>query len=188
MGSFTIGRLAETAGVNVETVRYYERRGLLEQPPRPGQGYRQYSDADVWRLQFIRRGKDLGFTLAEIAELLGPEGDGRRRRSAPPRRPRSTSSTSGFVSWGRRGPASSSSPTSASAATAPTVSPYSSADRGTSLTRQLVTENGARRAVCHQFAWGRRDRWPASAEDVGQVLEQAGLAAGADESLDEQPR
>ena len=75
MGSFTIGRLAETAGVNVETVRYYERRGLLEQPPRPGQGYRQYSDADVWRLQFIRRGKDLGFTLAEIAELLGPEGE-----------------------------------------------------------------------------------------------------------------
>ncbi len=75
MGAFTIGRLAEAAGVNVETVRYYERRGLLEQPPRPGQGYRQYTDADLWRLQFIRRGKDLGFTLAELADLLGPEGE-----------------------------------------------------------------------------------------------------------------
>ena len=75
MGTFTIGKLAESAGVNVETVRYYERRGLLEQPPRPGQGYRQYSDDDVWRLQFIRRGKDLGFTLAEIADLLGPDGE-----------------------------------------------------------------------------------------------------------------
>jgi MerR family mercuric resistance operon transcriptional regulator len=73
--TFTIGRLAEAAGVNVETVRYYERRGLLEQPPRPGQGYRQYTDADLWRLRFIRRGKDLGFTLAEVADLLGPDGE-----------------------------------------------------------------------------------------------------------------
>jgi DNA-binding transcriptional MerR regulator len=73
--TFTIGRLAEAAGVNVETVRYYERRGLLEQPDRAGGGYRQYSAADVWRLQFIRRGKDLGFSLAEIAELLGADGE-----------------------------------------------------------------------------------------------------------------
>jgi DNA-binding transcriptional MerR regulator len=70
---FTIGRLAEAAGVNVETVRYYERRGLLEQPTREGGGYREYSAADLWRLQFIRRGKELGFTLAEIAELLGDD-------------------------------------------------------------------------------------------------------------------
>ncbi len=70
MGTFTIGKLAEAAGVNVETVRYYERRGLLAQPERDGPGYRQYGAADLWRLQFVRRGKDLGFTLAEIAELV----------------------------------------------------------------------------------------------------------------------
>ena len=70
MAAFTIGRLAEAAGVHVETVRYYERRGLLEQPAR-GHGYREYSADDVWRLQLIARAKSLGFTLAEIAELLG---------------------------------------------------------------------------------------------------------------------
>ena len=69
--TFTIGRLAEAAGVHVETVRYYERRGLLEQPERrPGGGYRQYDEDDLWRLGFIARGKALGFTLAEIGELL----------------------------------------------------------------------------------------------------------------------
>jgi DNA-binding transcriptional MerR regulator len=72
--SFTIGRLAEAAGVNVETVRYYQRRGLLEQPAREGGGYRKYSEADLWRLQFVRRGKELGFSLAEIGELLGDSG------------------------------------------------------------------------------------------------------------------
>lgn len=71
MGTFTIGKLAEAADVNVETVRYYERRGLLEQPDRhAGGGYRQYTADDLWRLQFIRRGKALGFTLTEIADLL----------------------------------------------------------------------------------------------------------------------
>ena len=70
MGTFTIGKLADAAGVNVETVRYYERRGLLVQPDREGPGYRQYGADDVWRLQFIRRGKQLGFTLAEIRELM----------------------------------------------------------------------------------------------------------------------
>jgi MerR family mercuric resistance operon transcriptional regulator len=74
-GGVTIGRLAEAAGVNVETVRYYERRGLLEQPDRPAGAYRRYSTADLWRLQFIRRGKDLGFSLAEIADLLGDDGE-----------------------------------------------------------------------------------------------------------------
>jgi DNA-binding transcriptional MerR regulator len=69
VGSFTIGALARTAEVSVETVRYYERRGLLEQPER-GDGYRQYSEGDVQRLAFIRRAKDLGFTLTEIRELL----------------------------------------------------------------------------------------------------------------------
>ena len=75
MAAFTIGRLAEAAGVHVETVRYYERRGLLEQPERaPGSGYRQYTDDDLWRLGFIGRGKAMGFTLAEIADLLGADG------------------------------------------------------------------------------------------------------------------
>ncbi len=73
MGWFTIGTLARTAQVTVETVRYYERRGLLEQPER-GAGYRQYSDDDVRRLQFVRRAKELGFTLSEIQELLGSAG------------------------------------------------------------------------------------------------------------------
>ena len=73
MATYTIGRLAEAAGVHLETIRYYERRGLLETPPRTASGYRQYSSADLWRLQFIRRAKELGFTLAEIADMLGSE-------------------------------------------------------------------------------------------------------------------
>ena len=75
MSGLTIGKLAAAAGVHVETVRYYERRGLLEQPTRrPGSAYREYSDDDVWRLQLIGRAKQLGFTLAEIGELLGESG------------------------------------------------------------------------------------------------------------------
>jgi MerR family copper efflux transcriptional regulator len=70
---FTIGRLAHEAGVNVETIRYYERRRLLREPPRSEAGYRQYSGTDLWRLQFIARAKQMGFTLAEIATLLGPD-------------------------------------------------------------------------------------------------------------------
>jgi len=69
--TMTIGELAAAARVNVETIRYYEREGVLPEPPRTASGYRQYSDADRWRLAFIRRGKGLGFTLKEIAELLG---------------------------------------------------------------------------------------------------------------------
>jgi DNA-binding transcriptional MerR regulator len=68
---FTIGQLAQEAGVHVETVRYYERRRLLREPPRTTSGYRQYSVSDLWRLQFIARAKRLGFTLAEIAALVG---------------------------------------------------------------------------------------------------------------------
>ena len=67
----TIGELARSAGVHVETVRYYERRGLLEEPPRSPSGYRQYSPDDVWRLQFIARAKQLGFTLTEITDMFG---------------------------------------------------------------------------------------------------------------------
>ena len=76
MRAFTIGNLAREAGVGVETVRYYERRGLLERPVRRGSGYREYSDADVARLRFIRRAKALGFTLAEIRELLPASDNG----------------------------------------------------------------------------------------------------------------
>lgn len=72
--TLTIGELAASARVNVETIRYYEREGILPEPPRTAAGYRQYSDADRWRLAFIRRGKALGFTLREIAELLGTGG------------------------------------------------------------------------------------------------------------------
>jgi DNA-binding transcriptional MerR regulator len=71
VASLTIGQLADAAGVHVETVRYYERRGLLREPPRTPGGYRQYSSADLWRLQFIARAKLLGFTLAEVERLLG---------------------------------------------------------------------------------------------------------------------
>ncbi|UDY34149.1 MerR family transcriptional regulator [Dermatobacter hominis] len=78
MAARTIGRLAEAAGVNVETIRYYERRGLIDQPERSPQGYRHYDDAALWRLSFIRRAKDLGFSLAEIAALLETDESGAR--------------------------------------------------------------------------------------------------------------
>ena len=68
--TFSIGQLAKRTRVNIETIRYYERRGLLPDPPRRESGYRQYSDDAVARLEFIRHGKELGFSLNEIAELL----------------------------------------------------------------------------------------------------------------------
>ncbi len=70
MGTLTIGRLADEAGVSIDTVRFYERRGLLPEPERTPSGYRSYSDEDIWRLRFILRAKELGFTLREVAELL----------------------------------------------------------------------------------------------------------------------
>lgn len=70
MKSLTIGQLARQAQVNVETVRYYERRGLMPEPPRRESGYRQYSEPDVARIRFIKRAQTLGFTLKEISELL----------------------------------------------------------------------------------------------------------------------
>jgi len=66
----TISRLAQLAGVGLETVRYYQRIGLLQTPPKPPQGYRTYPTETLQRLQFINRAKQLGFTLKEIAELL----------------------------------------------------------------------------------------------------------------------
>ena len=66
-----IGELARAAGVAIDTVRYYERQGLLPLPARTTSGYRQYGHDDVARLRFVRRAKALGFTLDEIRELLG---------------------------------------------------------------------------------------------------------------------
>ena len=68
--SDTIGALAKAAGVGVETVRYYQRRGLLIEPARPHGEVRRYGDEDVRRLKFIRAAQAAGFTLAEIGELL----------------------------------------------------------------------------------------------------------------------
>ncbi len=68
--SLTIGQLAAQAGVNAQTVRYYERRELLPPPPRSRANYRLYQPETVSRLRFIRRAQDLGFSLEEIRELL----------------------------------------------------------------------------------------------------------------------
>ena len=65
-----IGSVAEAAGVEVSTVRYYERRGLLAEPPRAASGYRQYDETVIDRIRFVRQAQDLGFTLEEIEELL----------------------------------------------------------------------------------------------------------------------
>lgn len=70
MATLTIGRLAKRAGFSVETVRFYGRRGLLPEPSRNSAGYRCYAPEDVDRLRFIRRAKELGFSLDDIAELL----------------------------------------------------------------------------------------------------------------------
>lgn len=66
----TIGRFAQTAGVNVETIRYYQRRGLLEKPEKPLGGHRRYATSAVRRVAFIKRAQQLGFTLEEVKGLL----------------------------------------------------------------------------------------------------------------------
>ena len=78
--SLTIARVAQAAEVGVETVRYYERRGLVPRPTRKVGAYRRYDGKHVARLRFIRRAQDLGFTLEEIEGLLKLE-DGTDRRS-----------------------------------------------------------------------------------------------------------
>jgi MerR family mercuric resistance operon transcriptional regulator len=77
----TIGGLAKAAGVGVETVRYYQRRGLLAEPPRPHGEVRRYSEGDVSRLKFIRSAQAAGFTLAEIKELLDLDASDDRARA-----------------------------------------------------------------------------------------------------------
>ncbi len=70
MKPMTIGEVAKAAEIGVETVRFYEREGLIAEPPRRRSGYRQYPPDTVRRVRFIRRAKELGFTLTEIGELL----------------------------------------------------------------------------------------------------------------------
>ncbi len=65
-----IGELSRLTDTRIDTVRFYERQGLLPPPPREASGYRSYDSGDVARLRFVRRAKALGFTLAEIGELL----------------------------------------------------------------------------------------------------------------------
>jgi len=72
----TIGRLAEEAGVHVETIRYYERRGLLRRPPTPPSGWRTYDESAVWIIHYSKLGGQLGFTLAELRKLLSQVGSG----------------------------------------------------------------------------------------------------------------
>lgn len=71
----TIGRLARQAGVGVETIRFYERAGVLGEPARTAAGYREYDEGAVRVLQFVLRAKRLGFTLREVKELLALRGD-----------------------------------------------------------------------------------------------------------------
>ncbi len=70
MNSLMTGELAKQAGVNVETIRFYEREGLLAEPPRRASGYREFPPDTVQRIRFIQRAKELGFTLREIKGLL----------------------------------------------------------------------------------------------------------------------
>jgi len=83
----TIGKLAEAGGVGVETVRFYQRKGLLAVPPRAG-GVRRYGEDDLRRLRFIRKAQQAGFTLEEIGELLALDSghDHRRAREMAERR------------------------------------------------------------------------------------------------------
>lgn len=67
---YSISQLAKSAGVNVETIRYYERKGLIEQPQKPNQGYRRYPEETLAKIMFIKRAQHLGFTLAEIGVLI----------------------------------------------------------------------------------------------------------------------
>ena len=79
MSTLTIGKLAGAAGVGIDTVRFYERAGLLNKPRRTASGYRLYAASDVGRLRFIRRAKTVGFSLEEVAELLRLNDGGGRR-------------------------------------------------------------------------------------------------------------
>ena len=81
MKALTISRFAEAGGVGVETVRYYQRRGLLPPPPRASSTVRRYGDEDVKRLRFIRSAQTSGFTLEQIKELLSLDATTNRKRA-----------------------------------------------------------------------------------------------------------
>jgi len=109
MAGLTIGKLAAAEGVGVETVRFYQRRGLLTLPDRAGSRFREYTEDDRQRLAFIRRARQLGFSLGDIGDLLGAgtaaaptmsSGPPRRssRRSAS-RSPNSPCSRAGCGGW-----------------------------------------------------------------------------------------
>lgn len=70
IAKITISKAAKMAGVGVETIRYYQRIGLIEKPPKPPQGYRIYPEQTVARIRFIKRAQSIGFTLKEIDALL----------------------------------------------------------------------------------------------------------------------
>ena len=74
----TIGAVAKRVGVAIDTIRYYEREGLLPEPQRRASGYRSYGEGTISQLRFIRRAKDLGFTLEEIRQLLALSADRQR--------------------------------------------------------------------------------------------------------------
>lgn len=80
MKAITIGELAKATGVGVETVRFYERKGLVTAPTRKTSGYRQYPEETVERMRFIRRAQQVGFTLKEIKDLLALRDDADARR------------------------------------------------------------------------------------------------------------
>jgi MerR family mercuric resistance operon transcriptional regulator len=79
--TFTIGALAKATDVHIETIRYYQRRGLVAEPSKPLGGIRRYDEAHARRLRFIKQAQTLGFSLEEVAELLALE-DGRHCRDA----------------------------------------------------------------------------------------------------------
>ncbi len=76
MKAMTIGKAARRGGVGIETIRFYERRGLIPQPPRPnGRGFRVYPEETLQRIRFIRQAQEIGFSLREIEELLSLRAD-----------------------------------------------------------------------------------------------------------------
>ena len=103
MHDLTISQLARAASVRVETIRYYERLGLLRQPQRSENGYRQYTTGDAAQLQFIRNTQALGFTLKEIKQLINARQDNNacctavRAMTISP--PKSAPSSSFSTSW-----------------------------------------------------------------------------------------
>lgn len=77
MTLLSIGKVAKRAGISVETIRFYERKGLLQEPQRKESGYRQYQEEDIRKLVFIQHAKNLGFSLNEIRDLMSLQADSR---------------------------------------------------------------------------------------------------------------